>query len=498
MAARRLSALACAACLTFGTAEAWAAAALTRHPYPQNVQRTSVTLMWRTATPVVQSVQFSEDLSFNTSKADVIATTHHEITLTNLTPGRLYNYRVVEGPEVVIEGEKCTFRTDAGRSNTQFAFFVAGDVGEDNAEEARQHITQAMIRNVTPRAEFGLLTGDNVYPDGESALYDSVLMTPWRPLLANTAIWPALGNHDWHVDPDQNFAKEWALPNNEHYYSFDYGNAHFIALDTADAYLFDEANQIAWLRNDLASAASRGAVWNFVYYHHPLLTCTYKSNQPEMSAVLFPIFDEFDVDVVFTGHAHTYERLYPLKNGVVVNANQDPFYDDPEGTVFIVTGCAGKTKIGEPTTFCGPTAKFVDERILFTQVFVYDHTSYIVTFDSYTGNIVDWVSMTKSPRLSDVAVAPNVRRLQQNVPNPFNPSTVVPFEMPAPGHVRMRIFRADGSLVLNLADRTFPAGPHRISWDGRDARGQRVASGAYILRLQADDRSEHIKMMLVR
>lgn len=498
MAARRSIALAGAACLVFGTAEAWAAAALTRHPYPQNVGRTSATLMWRTATPVVQSVNYAQDMSYGKSMTDTVATTHHEVTLTGLQPGRLYNYRIVEGTETVVEGDNYTFRTDGGRSDTQYSFFVTGDVGEDDPAEARQHITQAMIRNVSPRSEFGILTGDIIYPDGESAGYDPQLMTPWRPLLANTTVWPALGNHDWHVDPDQNFAKEWALPNNEHYYSFDYGNAHFICLDTADAYLFDEANQIAWLRADLASAASRGAVFNFVYYHHPLLTCTYKSNQPEISAVLFPLFDEFDVDVVFTGHAHTYERLYPLKNGVVVDAAQNPHYSDPQGTIFIVTGCGGKTKIGEPTTFCGPTASFLDERILFTQVFVYDHTLYIVTFDSYTGAVVDWVSLTKSPSTSDVALAPNAPRLHQNVPNPFNPSTVVPFEMPVPGHVRMRIFRADGSLVLNLADRTFPAGLHRVAWDGRDTRGRRVASGAYILRLQAEGRSEHIKMMLVR
>jgi len=473
-----------------------AAAVLTRHPYPQNVQQTQVTLMWRTATPAAQTVQFGTDTNFSSWMTESVLSTAHELTITGLEPGKVYRYRIVENGATVVEGEDYTFRTDAGRADTDFSFFFTGDVGED--EMGQQHVTQAMIRRVSPRAEFGILPGDVVYPDGESSMYDSVLMKPWQPLLANTAMWPALGNHDWHVDPDSNFCKEWSLPNNEHYYSFNYGNAHFIALDTADGFLYDEVNQLAWLRADLASSASRRATWRFVFYHHPLLTCTYKSNIPEVAALLFPIFDEFKVDVVLTGHAHTYERLFPLKNGVPVNQEQNPNYQDPEGTLFVVSGCGAKIKENEPTTYCGPTAAFVDMRILFSQVFVYDHLLYIVTFDSATGAVVDYVSIKKTPHPSDVTAAPAAPRLLQNVPNPFNPSTSISFELPAAGHVRMRVFRADGSWVTNLVDRAYGAGTHRVVWDGRDQNGAAVASGPYIVRLQADGIAESIKMMLVR
>ncbi len=473
-----------------------AAAVLTRHPYPQNVQTNQVTLMWRTATPAQQTIQWGSDSNFTSFVTESAPSTAHEMTITGLAPGQVYRYRIVENNEVVIEGNDYTFRTDAGRGDTDFSFFITGDVGED--EQGQQHVTQAMIRRVSPRAEFGILPGDIVYPDGESSMYDSVLMKPWKPLLTNTPVWPALGNHDWHVDPDQNFCKEWALPNNEHYYSFNYANAHFIALDTADGFLYDQANQLAWLRADLASWEARQATWTFVYYHHPLLTCTYKSNIPEVAALLFPIFDEFNVDAVFTGHAHTYERLFPLKNGVPVNQAQNPNYQDPEGTLFVVSGCGAKIKMNEPTTYCGPTAAFVDRRLLFTQAFIYDHLLYILTFDSVSGAVVDYVSITKTPQPSDVTAAPAVPRLYQNVPNPFNPSTSISFELPEAGHVRMRVFRADGSFVTNLVDRAFGTGTHRVAWDGRDQNGAAVASGPYIVRLQADGIAESIKMMLVR
>jgi hypothetical protein len=322
-------------------------------------------------------------------------------------------------------------------------------------------------------------------------------MSLWQPLLSNTPAYPCLGNHDWHVDPDVNFRKEWALPNNEHYYSFDYGSAHFIALDTADGFLYDQANQLAWLRADLTASRGRYA-WTFVYYHHPLLTCTYKSNIPDLAALIFPILAEFKVDMVFNGHAHTYERSYPLVNGVPQNQTQNPNYVDPTGTVFVVSGCGGKFNTGNPTTFCGPTAAFVDQHILFTQIFVNDQTLYILTFDSTNGQVMDYASIRKTQLPTDVTVAPAMRALHQNVPNPFNPSTSIPFDVERGGRVTLRIFRADGSLVRELVDAVYTPGTHQALWDGRDRFGRTAASGAYLCRMETEDQAWSIKMLMVR
>lgn len=479
--------------------QAYAVAALTRHPYPQSPGMDRVTLMWRTATPAIQTVEYGIG-GYTMSQSDAVATTHHEVTLTGLQPGYEYTYRIVEAGVVLTSSTiQYKFRTDAGRTDIEFSFFVTGDVGEDEAD-AQQHITDDMLMRIAPRAEFGLLCGDIVYPDGESSMYDEVLMTPWRGLMANTPLWPALGNHDWHVDPDQNFRKEWALPNNEHYYSFDWGNAHFIALDTADGFLYNEAQQLAWLEADLRAAYGR-AQWIFVYYHHPILTCTYKQNIRSLQLKLWPLFDRYKVDVVFNGHAHTYERLHPLLNGVPQDQAQNPNYVDPKGTIYIVSGCGGKFNNDGPdelTTFCGPTAAFVDLKVLFTQVFVYGMNIYIITFDSHTGQVMDWLRIAKTTPVTDVATAPAVRLLHQNVPNPFNPATTIPFDVKDAGRVRLRVFRPDGALVADVLDRVLPAGPHRATWNGRDARGMQVPSGVYMCRMEADQGSWVIKMMLVR
>jgi 3',5'-cyclic AMP phosphodiesterase CpdA len=219
-------------------------------------------------------------------------------------------------------------------------------------------------------------------------------MRPWQDIFCAIPVWPALGNHDWGSDPRDNWQQEWYLPNNEHYYSFNYGNAHFIALDTRDGNLYDHDNQLHWLEQDLAANAN--ADWIFVYYHHPGITCTYKKNNDAVSEGFFPLFDRYHVDVVFNGHAHTYERLYPIYNGVPVDQEQDPNYTDPLGTIYIISGAGGKLKKGKPTKYCGPTAYFRDEVLLWTQVFVDGPSCTIRTRASQTGEMIDEVVITKT------------------------------------------------------------------------------------------------------
>ncbi len=362
---------------------------LTRAPYLQALTQTSVLIAFRSASALEPSVEYGTSLSYGASKAGPLGTVH-AITLDGLTPGRRYYYRVRAGGETLAEGPDFFFETDAGRADGQLSFFVTGDVGEPGGEQA---VTGERVRVTQPRSELGLICGDVIYPDGEASGYDDNLMTPWSPILRNLAVMPALGNHDWHVDPDVNFAEQWYLPNNEHYYSFDRGNAHFVALDTRNGNIWDRDNQVAWLRADLE--AHQDATWTFVYYHHPGYTCTYKGYEDAVIENFHPVFDDYEVDVVFMGHAHTYERLYPMRGPNPVNQDQDPNYVDPDGTLYIVTGCGAKLK-SSPTQDCDLNAFFVDETISFTHVQVDGNTLSIRQIESATGNVLDAVTVTKS------------------------------------------------------------------------------------------------------
>lgn len=89
-------------------------------------------------------------------------------------------------------------------------------------------------------------------------------------------------------------------------------------------------------------------------------------------------------------------------------------------------------------------------------------------------------------------------RLAPNVPNPFNPSTTLRFELPDAGRARVVVFDLAGKLVRTLADGPYAAGRHEVVWDGRDAAGRDLGSGNYLARVEFAGRSESVRMTLVR
>jgi hypothetical protein len=88
--------------------------------------------------------------------------------------------------------------------------------------------------------------------------------------------------------------------------------------------------------------------------------------------------------------------------------------------------------------------------------------------------------------------------LEQNVPNPFNPVTAIRFALPAESEVRLDVFDVAGRLVRTLAGGRLAAGEHAITWDGRDERGRRVASGIYLYRLATPAERAERKMVLLQ
>ncbi len=88
--------------------------------------------------------------------------------------------------------------------------------------------------------------------------------------------------------------------------------------------------------------------------------------------------------------------------------------------------------------------------------------------------------------------------LAQNSPNPFNPRTEIRFTLAREGPVALDIFDPAGRKVRSLASGPLAPGAHAIAWDGTDEAGQRLPSGLYLYRLEADGRSLTRKMMLVK
>ncbi|MDH4038918.1 MAG: DNRLRE domain-containing protein [Candidatus Krumholzibacteria bacterium] len=96
-------------------------------------------------------------------------------------------------------------------------------------------------------------------------------------------------------------------------------------------------------------------------------------------------------------------------------------------------------------------------------------------------------------------VVPNRFALQPNYPNPFNPSTVIPFEVPSGGgHVTIGVYDATGHRVRVLFDNRSDEGRHEVTWDGRDKNGVQVASGVYLVRLSAGAATDVRKIVLAK
>jgi hypothetical protein len=93
---------------------------------------------------------------------------------------------------------------------------------------------------------------------------------------------------------------------------------------------------------------------------------------------------------------------------------------------------------------------------------------------------------------------PSNFNLKQNYPNPFNPITTIEFALPRSGHVRISIYNTLGRQVRVLVNEPLPAGEYRITWNGRDFRGNQVASGIYLYRLEAGDFIVTKKMVLLK
>jgi hypothetical protein len=89
--------------------------------------------------------------------------------------------------------------------------------------------------------------------------------------------------------------------------------------------------------------------------------------------------------------------------------------------------------------------------------------------------------------------------LYQNEPNPFNPTTVIRYDVPAGGgHITLEVYDVAGRLVRTLIDSAHTAGEKRVTWDGRDNRGDSAASGVYFYRLKTPTYVKTLKMALLR
>lgn len=334
----------------------------------------------------------------------------HEVHVCGLEPETTYYYKV-GGPGRWSRVYEIATAPPVG-STQPFSFGVTGD-SRNNLENSWP-ISQRRLDEAG--VDFQVFSGDAVFlganqADWRQFFEASVDDFDVTDFLARAPFMMANGNHDQLA---LNYVAQFAFPQEVsegeraqgmEWYSFDYGNAHFVILnDTVNDSAVLAGGQARWLREDLARVDRTRQPWIFVSHHRPFYTCR-STHSPDtaLRAAWQPIFDEFSVDFVLTGHNHVYERSTPIRGleggeGVVAatGTNGVPTYDMaglPSGTVYVVAAGVG-AELYEVSSEC--TTSFTSMSVRPYVIFEVEGRALTYTaYDAMSGGVLDQFTLTK-------------------------------------------------------------------------------------------------------
>lgn len=376
-----------------------------------------------------------------------------------LPPGEQFQYRIWQGSSVVFSASGT-----ARKSYDQpYRFAVFGDVGAGSPGQKK-----VAFQCLRQKPDFTVMPGDIVYDAGRVSEYlarffpimnsDTNSATAGAPLLRSTLNMTAIGNHDiaYTGEPGVNFTRFpdalgyyvfWSQPLNGPFrlrnskntalligdsalhhsflnavgqrfptmgnYSFDYGNSHWLVLDGNPYTDWRDEKARAWVEKDLGRAQSKA--WRFVTFHQPGFSADRAHHIEHRMRLLCDLFEKYKVDIVFSGHAHDYQRTFPLRfkvkleNGTLPSPSgtiEGTYHFDksfngktntrPDGVIYIVSGGGGamlypRAQAGHDDEFID---KFIDSSHSFTICDV-NKNQFKLTQLSDSGTVLDQFEISK-------------------------------------------------------------------------------------------------------
>ncbi|MCA9198656.1 MAG: metallophosphoesterase [Planctomycetales bacterium] len=314
---------------------------------------------------------------------DVATRTIHSATIRPLDWNTEYEYRVRHWrSNTVLDTYRQTFKTRlAPGDESPFTFVSYGDSAVKLPWGKGFIGVQSAISELDP--EFALLLGDNLYDfgshDDADARFDPVMNPAASYWSTHKFDYFAIGNHDvLNLNYGQASADSFSVPipvagenavaapsdfeRPEFNYAFDYGDVHFVTIDTNSIELGDPsvrterlAAQLDYLVQDMQAS---DATWKIVFAHHPLTGTAkaYSDTNGEYFKAALPRLQEAGVDLIMHGDSHTFSWTYPLTgmtdrnaDGVIspnevdhVAGSRDRFLKD-QGVVQLVSGVGGRS-----------------------------------------------------------------------------------------------------------------------------------------------------------
>lgn len=400
-------------------------------------------LIWGARVKTTGSIVWQPADSVNARRVAVSQTAPFRIytaTFKNLKAGVQLTYRILLNNKVVFEAITQTKKPPV----VPYRFAVFGDTGVNSSAQKRIAYQAYKLK-----PDFVMIPGDITYPNGRISEYRRNFFPIYNadgnspklgvPFMRSTLFVAAPGNHDIGYGSDlcSNLDKFpdglayflfWQQPLNGPIkqigaasstrltgtdsnkraflagsspayptmanFSFNYGNSHWLILDSNEYTNWTDAKLRSWVKSDLASAQKY--TWRFVCFHHPGFCSDKMFAIDTRMRLLCDLFEEAGVDIVFSGHAHNYERTFPLrlKHGVPIKALLFPkvplsqiisldqlfdgkTYTKPQGITYIITGGGGAAlySVGQhrqPWSWQSFTAKFVSNVHSFTDCTVND------------------------------------------------------------------------------------------------------------------------------
>lgn len=329
------------------------------------------------------------------------AFTQYVGVMPRLSPNTSYFYRAIVNTDVV--GATSRFRT-APFGPVSFRFLAIGDSGMGSPEQFR--VASLMTQE---DAAFVLHVGDIAYLHGSYDEFQKNHFDVYRQILARTPLFPAPGNHEYESASAAPYLALHTLPaetvsvgERGRYYSFDWGNAHFVSLDTNSdrssgalrRALNGTGDMLSWLDRDLRSTRQ---FWRIVFFHHAPYAGGLNAGDPvegDVRRYVVPILEANGVQLVLNGHEHNYQRTYTLKG--------DNTVADGTGTVYLTTGGGGATLYTLPSNFPQTAVQRISNHFIRSEV---SGGQITLTSINDGGIEIDRVTITPQPVFADASRA---------------------------------------------------------------------------------------------
>lgn len=299
--------------------------AFMRWPYLQKMTDRSVSIMWTTITD-----EPAGELRVTTPDGELVAElpavqdpqsrrpshTQYATDVDGLEPDTIYCYEIAGSSAWL---ERTGFRTapEPG-SPAPVKIVVMGDLGTQTSD---QFAVRDELMNVP--FDLVLVAGDLAYESGTLSDHEENFFEVYREILMSKPFFVISGNHDYASDGAV-YREVFGLFENggaeglERWYSFDWGEVHFTAIDTE----VPDDVQADWVAGDLEASDQP---WKLAFMHKPLYSSGKHGSSGTLQNLFQDSFERYGVELVLAGHDHNYERTEPIN-----------------GVTYVVTGSAGR------------------------------------------------------------------------------------------------------------------------------------------------------------